>query len=137
MRPLYAGRVRMHGTEYPRQHEAIVSHNLWERANAAVRRSLQPARRLTGQICALLGQEEKLAGYFVERFRRGRSNPHFMDLRYFAAIFRFRPYLDSYDRGAKAVVAASLVSRDGLFLRRQLAFSHATTAPIPGRALNT
>ncbi len=44
MRPLYAGRVRMHGIEYPGQHEAIVSQELWERANAAITRALQPAR---------------------------------------------------------------------------------------------
>jgi DNA invertase Pin-like site-specific DNA recombinase len=44
MRPLYAGRVRMHGVEYPGQHEAIVSQDLWERANAAITQVLQPAR---------------------------------------------------------------------------------------------
>ena len=44
LRPLYAGRVRMHGIEYPGQHAAIVSPELWERANAAVNQSLQPAR---------------------------------------------------------------------------------------------
>jgi DNA invertase Pin-like site-specific DNA recombinase len=44
MRPLYVGRVRMHGIEYPGQHEAIVSADLWERANAAIRQTLQPAR---------------------------------------------------------------------------------------------
>ncbi|MDI1335871.1 MAG: recombinase family protein [Lacunisphaera sp.] len=44
LRPLYVGRVRMHGIEYPGQHEAIVSADLWERANAVVRRSLHPAR---------------------------------------------------------------------------------------------
>ena len=43
-RPLYAGRVRMHGIEYPGQHEAIVSPDLWERANAAIAKALQPAR---------------------------------------------------------------------------------------------
>lgn len=44
LRPLYVGRVRMHGIEYPGQHAAIVSQELWERANAAVNQSLQPAR---------------------------------------------------------------------------------------------
>ncbi len=44
MRPLYAGRVRMHGIEYPGQHEAIVPADLWERANAAIKQALQPAR---------------------------------------------------------------------------------------------
>jgi DNA invertase Pin-like site-specific DNA recombinase len=44
MRPLYAGRVRMHGIEYPGQHEAIVGQELWERANAAITQALQPAR---------------------------------------------------------------------------------------------
>jgi len=44
LRPLYVGRVRMHGIEYPGQHAAIVSPELWERANAAVNQSLQPAR---------------------------------------------------------------------------------------------
>jgi len=44
MRPLYAGRVRMHGIEYPGQHTGIVSQELWERANAAITKALQPAR---------------------------------------------------------------------------------------------
>lgn len=44
MRPLYVGRVRMKGHEYPGQHEAIVSADLWERANAAIAKALQPAR---------------------------------------------------------------------------------------------
>ena len=44
LRPLYAGRVRMHGVEYPGQHTAIVSQELWERANAAISKALQPAR---------------------------------------------------------------------------------------------
>ena len=43
-RPLYAGRVRMHGVEYPGQHAPIVSQELWERANAAIAKALQPAR---------------------------------------------------------------------------------------------
>ncbi len=43
-RPLYAGRVRMHGIEYPGQHEAIVKAEVWDCANAALRRSLQPVR---------------------------------------------------------------------------------------------
>ncbi|MBP6506427.1 MAG: recombinase family protein [Opitutaceae bacterium] len=44
MRPLYAGRVRMHGKEYAGQHEAIVGQELWERANAAIAQTRQPAR---------------------------------------------------------------------------------------------
>lgn len=43
-RPLYVGRVRMHGVEYPGQHEAIVPLELWERANAAIAKALQPPR---------------------------------------------------------------------------------------------
>ncbi len=42
--PIYAGRVRMHGLEYPGRHEALVAPDLWERANAAIRRPGQPAR---------------------------------------------------------------------------------------------
>ncbi len=34
--PIYAGRVRFRKKEYPGQHEAIVSAELWEQANAAV-----------------------------------------------------------------------------------------------------
>jgi hypothetical protein len=34
----------MHGVEYPGQHEAIVSQELWERANAAIAQVIQPAR---------------------------------------------------------------------------------------------
>ena len=41
--PIYAGRVRLKGCDYPGLHEALVSHELWERANAAVAKSLQPA----------------------------------------------------------------------------------------------
>lgn len=44
MRPLYAGRVRMHDVEYPGQHEAIVTADLWERANAAIAGKRQIAR---------------------------------------------------------------------------------------------
>lgn len=36
-RPLYAGRVRMNGKEFPGLHAALVSDDLWERANAAIR----------------------------------------------------------------------------------------------------
>ncbi|AHF92524.1 recombinase [Opitutaceae bacterium TAV5] len=43
-RPLYAGRVRMNGKEYPGQHEALVTDELWEKANAVIATSLQPAR---------------------------------------------------------------------------------------------
>ena len=32
-RPLYAGRVRMNGKEFPGQHAPLVSDELWERAN--------------------------------------------------------------------------------------------------------
>jgi DNA invertase Pin-like site-specific DNA recombinase len=44
-RPLYAGRVRMNGKEYPGQHAALVSDELWERANAAIRPAALPAPR--------------------------------------------------------------------------------------------
>ncbi|MEI7553505.1 MAG: recombinase family protein [Verrucomicrobiota bacterium] len=44
-RPLYAGRVRMNGKEFPGQHAALVSDDLWERANAAIRPALAPAPR--------------------------------------------------------------------------------------------
>ena len=44
-RPLYAGRVRMNGTEFPGQHAALVSDDLWERANAAIRPAALPAAR--------------------------------------------------------------------------------------------
>ena len=40
--PIYTGRLRFHGKEYPGQHEAIVSGDLWEKANAAVSQALQP-----------------------------------------------------------------------------------------------
>ena len=42
--PIYVGRVRFHGQEYPGLHKALVDSDLWERANAAVLKSLQPAR---------------------------------------------------------------------------------------------
>lgn len=45
MRPLYVGRVRMNGTEYPGQHAALVTDELWERANAAIRPAVQPPPR--------------------------------------------------------------------------------------------
>jgi DNA invertase Pin-like site-specific DNA recombinase len=49
-RPLYAGRVRMNGHEFPGLHAALVTDDLWERANAAIRPSLQPApRRFRGR----------------------------------------------------------------------------------------
>jgi DNA invertase Pin-like site-specific DNA recombinase len=44
-RPLYAGRVRMNGKEFPGQHTALVSDDLWERANAAIRPAALPAAR--------------------------------------------------------------------------------------------
>ncbi len=44
-RPLYAGRVRMNGKEFPGQHAALVSDDLWDRANAAIRPALLPAAR--------------------------------------------------------------------------------------------
>jgi DNA invertase Pin-like site-specific DNA recombinase len=44
-RPVYAGRVRLTGREYPGQHEALVSKELWEAANAAVGKFLQPDHR--------------------------------------------------------------------------------------------
>ncbi|MEO6246522.1 MAG: recombinase family protein [Opitutaceae bacterium] len=42
--PIYAGRVRLNAQHYAGRHEALVSADLWERANAAVVKSLQPAR---------------------------------------------------------------------------------------------
>ncbi|MBI4623632.1 MAG: recombinase family protein [Verrucomicrobia bacterium] len=44
-RPLYAGRVRMNGKEFPGLHAALVTDDLWERANAAIRPALQLAAR--------------------------------------------------------------------------------------------
>ena len=44
-RPLYAGRVRMNGKEFPGQHTALVSDDLWERANAAIRPAVLPPPR--------------------------------------------------------------------------------------------
>ena len=44
-RPLYAGRVRMNGKEFPGQHTALVSDDLWERANAAILPAALPAAR--------------------------------------------------------------------------------------------
>ena len=41
---IYSGQLRMHGQVFPGQHEALVPADLWERANAAIRQSLQPAR---------------------------------------------------------------------------------------------
>lgn len=45
LRPLYVGRVRMNGKEYPGQHVALVTDDLWERANAAIRPAAGPAPR--------------------------------------------------------------------------------------------
>lgn len=42
---IYAGRIRFHGKEYPGQHEALVSDELWDRANAAISK-VRPARAL-------------------------------------------------------------------------------------------
>ncbi|MBI5768687.1 MAG: recombinase family protein [Verrucomicrobia bacterium] len=44
-RPLYAGRVRMNGKEFPGLHAALVTDDLWERANAGIRPAIQPAAR--------------------------------------------------------------------------------------------
>jgi hypothetical protein len=44
-RPLYAGRVRMNGKEFPGQHAALVSDDLRERANAAIRPAALAAPR--------------------------------------------------------------------------------------------
>ena len=44
-RPLYAGRVRMNGREFPGLHAPLVTAELWEQANAAIRPALQPAPR--------------------------------------------------------------------------------------------
>lgn len=44
-RPLYAGRVRMNGQEFPGQHAAVVPAELWEQANAAINRALHPLPR--------------------------------------------------------------------------------------------
>jgi DNA invertase Pin-like site-specific DNA recombinase len=45
LRPLYAGRVRMNGKEFTGKHAALVNDALWERANAAIRRSRPAPRR--------------------------------------------------------------------------------------------
>jgi DNA invertase Pin-like site-specific DNA recombinase len=45
LRPLYAGRVRMNGKEFTGRHAALVDDSLWERANAAIRRSAPAPRR--------------------------------------------------------------------------------------------
>lgn len=42
--PIYSGRLRFHGEEFPGNHEALVSRELWEQANAAIAQALQPAR---------------------------------------------------------------------------------------------
>jgi DNA invertase Pin-like site-specific DNA recombinase len=44
LNPIYSGRIRLHGKEYPGIHQPLVSRELWERANAAVLASVQPAR---------------------------------------------------------------------------------------------
>ncbi len=41
---IYAGRVRMQDQQFTGLHEALVSADLWEQANAAIKQSLQPAR---------------------------------------------------------------------------------------------
>ncbi|MDI1248826.1 MAG: recombinase family protein [Lacunisphaera sp.] len=43
---IYAGRVRMQGQQFPGQHKGIVPADVWEKANAAIRENLQPARCL-------------------------------------------------------------------------------------------
>jgi len=42
--PVYLGRVRFKGEDFAAKHEALVPVELWERANAAVTKTLQPAR---------------------------------------------------------------------------------------------
>lgn len=42
--PIYLGRVRLHGEEFAAKHTPLVTADLWERANAAVAKLLQPAR---------------------------------------------------------------------------------------------
>lgn len=44
-RPLYAGQVRMNGQVFPGQHQALVSLEIWEQANAAINRVLNPPPR--------------------------------------------------------------------------------------------
>ena len=44
-RPLYAGKVRMNGVEFPGQHTALVPADLWERANAALNKNINPPPR--------------------------------------------------------------------------------------------
>ncbi len=44
-RPLYAGRVRINGKEFPGQHAALVTPELWQRANAAIRPASEAAPR--------------------------------------------------------------------------------------------
>lgn len=44
LNPLYAGRVRFQGKEYPGKHEGLVSGELWEKANAVVTHA-KPAQR--------------------------------------------------------------------------------------------
>jgi hypothetical protein len=44
-RPLYAGRVQMNGQEFPGQHQAIVPNEVWEQANAAINKELNPPCR--------------------------------------------------------------------------------------------
>ncbi len=41
---IYLGRVRLHGQDYAAKHKALVTDELWERANAAVAKTLRPAR---------------------------------------------------------------------------------------------
>lgn len=41
-RPLYAGKVRMNGQEFPGQHTALVTPELWEQANAAINKRINP-----------------------------------------------------------------------------------------------
>lgn len=44
-RPLYVGRVQMNGREFPGQHQAIVTNEVWEQADAAISKELNPPRR--------------------------------------------------------------------------------------------
>jgi DNA invertase Pin-like site-specific DNA recombinase len=41
--PIYRGAIRYNGEEYAGQHEALVSAEVWEAANAAVNQTIQPA----------------------------------------------------------------------------------------------
>lgn len=44
--PIYAGRIRFRGQEFPARHQALVTADLWERANAMLSRTPQRQRNL-------------------------------------------------------------------------------------------